>query len=259
MAKASKYNRARIRSRVRRPKRRSGSMVWTVTTVVIVVVGVLLVVLSYADRHNTADAAPRIGDHWHAFLGVDVCGTWLPNAPAFEPRANEPSLRAGLHSHGDGLMHIHPFSSDEAGTKATVGRFITYGGWNLADSSFKLWDSQDHKNGQKCGTGANAKPAEVQWTVGSFGKPWTGTPRSGNPADYHPKNGDIVSVYLLPKSTKLPKPPGADKALANIEDLNGAPVSGTGSTGSSVPSGSTGSTGSTGTTGTTGTPSSSTP
>ncbi len=30
MAKASKYNRARIRSRVRRPKRRGGSMMWTV-------------------------------------------------------------------------------------------------------------------------------------------------------------------------------------------------------------------------------------
>ena len=35
MAKASKYNRARIRSQVRRPKRRGGSMVWTVTTAVV--------------------------------------------------------------------------------------------------------------------------------------------------------------------------------------------------------------------------------
>jgi hypothetical protein len=258
MAKASKYNRARIRSRVRRPKRRGGSMVWTVATVVIVVVGVLLVVFSYADRQNTADAAPIIGDHWHAFLGVNVCGTWLPNAPAFEPRANEPGVNAGLHSHGDGLMHIHPFSTDEAGTKATVGRFITYGGWDLSSSSFKLWDSQVHKNGQKCGKGAAAKPAEVQWTVGRFGKKWTGTPQSGNPADYHPKNGDIVAIYLLPKGEKLTEPPDAEQALTSIEDLNGAPVSGTG-TGSTVPSGSTGTTGSTDTTGSTVPTSTSTP
>src|SRR4051794_3842546 len=142
MAKASKYNRARIRSRVRRPKRRGGSMVWTITTAVIVVVGVLLVTLTVLSNKDKADAAPIIGDHWHAFLGADNCGTWLPNAPSFEDRANEAGVRAGLHSHGDGLMHIHPFSTDEAGTKATVGRFVTYGGWDLSDSSFKLWDGK---------------------------------------------------------------------------------------------------------------------
>jgi hypothetical protein len=211
-------------------------MVWTITTVVVVVVGVLLVTLTYADRQNNADAAPTIGDHWHAFLGYDVCGTWLPNAPSFEDRANEAGVRAGLHSHGDGLMHIHPFSSDEAGDKATLGRFLSYGGWTTSDSSFHVWDDKEHKNGDKCGTGAGAKEAEVQWTVGRFGKTWTGTPRSGNPSDYKPKNGDIVAIYLLPKGAKLPEPPTAEQALANISDLNGAPVSGTATT---TPGGST--------------------
>lgn len=236
MAKASKYNRARIRSRVRRPKRRNGSMVWSVTTAVIIVVGVVLVVWTVADRKSTADASPIIGDHWHAFLGVDVCGTWLPNAPAFEPRANEPGVRAGLHSHDDGLMHIHPFSTDEAGTKATVGRFIDYGGWQLSDSSMKLWDAKEHKNGDTCGSGANAKPAEIQWSVGEFGKPWTGKPETGNPADYHPKNGDIVAIYFLPKGEKLPEPPNAEQALTSISDLGGQPVTATTTT---LPGGST--------------------
>jgi hypothetical protein len=243
MAKSSKYNRARIRSRVRRPKRRTGSMVWTVTTVVVVVVGVLLVTLTYADRQNNANAAPTIGDHWHAFLGVDVCGDWLPNAPAFEDRANQAGIRAGIHSHGDGLMHIHPFASDEAGSKATVGRFLGYGGWSASDSSFKVWDDKEHKTGDTCGSGSNAKKAEVQWTVGKFGKKWTGTPRSGSVADYHPQNGDIVAVYLLPKGEKLPEPPTAEQALANISDLGGQSVTATtapsGSTTTSPPIGST--------------------
>jgi hypothetical protein len=210
-------------------------MVWTVITSVIVVVGVLLVTLTVLSNKDKADAAPIIGDHWHAFLGADTCGTWLPNAPSFEDRANEAGVRAGLHSHGDGLMHIHPFSTDEAGTKATVGRFVTYGGWDLSETSFKLWDGKQYKNGDKCATGADkGKAGEVQWTVGRFGKPWTGTPRSGNPADYHAKNGDIVAVYFLPKGSKLPEPPDAEEALANIEDLGGAPVSGTGTTVSTV-------------------------
>lgn len=234
MAKSSKYNRARIRSRVRRPKRRNGSMVWTVTTVVVVVLGVLLVTLTYADRQNNADAAPTIGDHWHAFLGVDVCGTWLPNAPSFEDRADQAGIRAGLHSHGDGLMHIHPFASDEAGAKATVGRFLGYGGWSAGESSFKVWDDKEHKTGDSCGSGADAKKAAVQWTVGKFGKPWTGTPRSGSISDYHPKNGDIVALYLLPKGEKLPKPPKADEALTSIEDLGGQPVTATTAPGGST-------------------------
>jgi hypothetical protein len=226
MAKASKYNRARIRSRVRRPKRRNGSMVWTVTTAVIVIVGVLLIVFTKLDSDNSAAASPTIGDHWHAFLGANECGTWLPNTPEFENRANEATVRAGLHSHGDGLMHLHPFSSDESGSKATVGRFLDYQGSTLTESSMKLWSGKEYTNGDTCGTGADKKPAEVQWTVGHFGKKWTGTPRTGNPADYHPKNGDIVAIYFLPKGTKLAEPPTAEQALSSIQDLNGQPVSG---------------------------------
>lgn len=210
-------------------------MVWTVTTAVIVVVGVLLVTLTVLDRQNNAEAAPIIGDHWHAFLGADACGTWLPNASEFEVRATEAGVKAGLHSHGDGLMHIHPFSTDEAGTKATVGRFVSYDGRDVSETSFKLWDAKQYKNGDKCATGADkGKVGEVQWTVGRFGEPWKGTPRTGNPADYHAKNGDIVAVYFLPKGSKLPEPPDAESALANIEDLGGAPASGTGTTVSTV-------------------------
>jgi hypothetical protein len=263
MAKASKYNRARIRSRVRRPKRRGGSMVWTVTTVVIILVGALLVVLSYADRQDELGAAPRIGDHWHAYLGVYVCGQWLPNPPEFEQRANDPGLRAGIHSHGDGLIHLHPFSSDESGAKATVGRFIDYQGSSLSGSSLKLWDGTEHRNGQKCGSGADAKPAEIQWIVGKYGKPWPTKPRSGNPADYRPKNGEIIGIYFVAKGDPLPEPPDANKALAEISDLAPAeqlptPSGSTGSTGGTVPGG-TGTTGSTGATGSTGTTATTTP
>jgi hypothetical protein len=230
MAKASKYNRARIRSRVRRPKRRGGSMMWSVLTAVIVVVGVALVVWSVADRKDASATPPKLGDHWHSYLGVNVCGEWLVDAPEFHPRAGEAGVNAGLHSHGDGLIHVHPFGSDETGDNATVGRFIDYGGWQLSGSSFTLWDGQEHKNGQKCGEGADAKPAEVQWTVGRFGEPWKGTPRTGNPADYKPRNGDIIAIYLLPKGEKLEEPPKAEDSLTSISDLGGAPVSGPGTT-----------------------------
>jgi hypothetical protein len=120
-------------------------------------------------------------------------------------------------------MHLHPFASDEAGNNATVGRFTEYGGWKLSDTSMTLWDGAEHKNGEHCSEDAK-KPAEVQWTVGHYGEPWTGKPRTGNPAGYKPKNGDIVAIYFLPKGDPLPEPPDAQTALANIQDLGGAPA-----------------------------------
>jgi hypothetical protein len=223
MAKPNKYSRARIRSRARRPKARGGSRAWILATVGIIVVGVLLVVISRSDKQSAAAVSPKIGEHIHAFLGVNVCGTWLSNAPQFEQRANDTGLTAGLHSHGDGLMHIHPFSSDEAGNKATVGRFFEYGGWTLSSSELKAWDGGLHKNGEKC-SGAESGAGEVQWVVGRHNEPWPTKANTGNPADYHPKNGDIVAIYFVPKGTKLEQPPGANAALDNIEDLGGQPA-----------------------------------
>lgn len=239
---ASKYNRARIRARVRRPKRRGGSTVWTAALSVVVIVGVLAIVLTKAGTSENAGAAPRVGDHWHAFLGINACGTWLGNAPPFEPQHDDPSLRAGLHSHGDGLIHIHPFSNSEAGTRATVGRFMTYGGWRLSSTAMKVWDGKEHKDGQPCGTGGAAKPARVQWKLGRFERPWPAATRSGNPADYRPQNGDIIAIYFDPPGSALDQPPGSNEALRNISDLGGAPAAtappssapGTG-TGSSAP------------------------
>jgi hypothetical protein len=174
------------------------------------------------DDSNSAPLGedPTIGDHWHAALGVNVCGEWLPPAPQFDRRANEAGVTAGIHSHGDGLIHVHPFASDE-GTDPTVGRFMDYGGWKLSTGAFTLWDSETHGTGKACATGGTGR---VQWLVGRYGEPWPTTARRGDPADYRPKNGDIVAIYFLPDGSPLPEPPDAQAALSSIQDLGGAPV-----------------------------------
>lgn len=197
-----------------------------ITTITLVLVGALLVVLSYNDRHDLAQVAPRLGiDHFHAYLGVNVCGTWEPAVPQFEGRdgSMNKTPQAGIHSHADYLIHDHPFASDESGKKATLGRYLGYAQTELSATSLKLWSqwvpNANKKNGDICPT--NKKKAELQWIVGRLGKPWPKQSRSGNPADWHIANGDIIAIYFLPKGDKLEQPPGSDAALKNISDLNG--------------------------------------
>ena len=61
--------------------------------------------------------APRgaaVGDHWHASLAITICGE----------RYVAPQFPGGIHTHGDGVIHIHPNSDAEAGDHATLGRFL---------------------------------------------------------------------------------------------------------------------------------------
>jgi hypothetical protein len=209
VGKASRNRRRAAAVKARRT--RSGSPFWYALTGVIVVVGVIAVILSRGSAGETAPIANQ--DHWHAALGVDVCGTWLPNAPAFEERAGT-SIQAGMHSHADGLMHIHPYSSDEAGKHATVGQFLKEGGWSVSTSQLKVWDGKTHKNGEKCG----GKAAKVRFTV-------NGKERSGNPSSYHPKDGDVVALAFLPEGKKIGTPPQASAVPNDVEPGAQTPLS----------------------------------
>lgn len=246
----SKYKRARYRAKARSPKRGGANRGWNVAIAVIVVVGVALVALTVRSNSTASAVSPKVGEHWHAYLGVNVCGKWLANAPQFENQADASTVRAGIHSHGDGIMHTHPYSSSEAGKNAVVGTFLGYGGWKLSETSMTLWDGTTHANGGTC-PGEDGK-AVVQWTTGFPNKPWSGKPRAGNPADYKYADGEIVAIYYLPKGAKLPIPPEAKAALADIEDIGGAAPGASAATGASGASGSTGTSGATGSTGSTG-------
>ncbi len=85
----------------------------------VVVLGVALVVFARNERSNEdLGGVPQLGDHIHQALAVNICGTEKPAVPEWEPSP------IGLHTHGDGVMHIHPFSQLGVGFNATLGRFI---------------------------------------------------------------------------------------------------------------------------------------
>jgi hypothetical protein len=131
-------------------------------------------------------------DFWTAALGVRICGAWLANAPTA-------GGDTGVHSHGDGLVYIHPFSPDEAGENATLGLYLERGIWKATRDSLQLWDGTTHRNGDDCPSGS---AAEVRWWV-------DGVEQQGNPGDLLPRDGQVIVLGFDSDPTQPGEPPQA--------------------------------------------------
>ncbi|MGH2685267.1 MAG: hypothetical protein ACRDJP_07365, partial [Actinomycetota bacterium] len=71
---------------------------------IIGILGVLLIAFARGEDAADADVPPRINEHWHAAYGVNICGDWD------QPLVDTQNDRLGIHTHEDGIIHIHPFS-----------------------------------------------------------------------------------------------------------------------------------------------------
>src|SRR6476469_5448461 len=148
-----------------RTRRGSSSLLWPGLMALVVGLGSAGIVYSLDQRQpdNTRPlpAANGVaGDHWHAALGVDICGTFAPNVP---DSGTDP---LGIHTHGDGVVHIHPFSGVSSGKRAILQIFFDTTGLKVNASEIKLTtDPTTHKNGDKCesGTVGTAKVQTKVW------------------------------------------------------------------------------------------------
>jgi len=181
------------------PQRSRHTLVWLIAALLIVAVGAVAVVsLRSNDAAESNPSAPglQVGEHWHAALGVSDCGRWIPKWNT-QFRQTGPiragtKRYAGLHSHGDGLIHIEPASSDDAGKNATLGRFFTYAGFELSETAIHFV-AVDEQNGDLC----NGKPGVLRWAV-------NGTERHGDPADYQLLDGDVIALVFTTAGASLP-------------------------------------------------------
>jgi hypothetical protein len=223
-----------MRARYRKPRRRrGGAMGWYIATGAIVAVLVIVLVVSVGDQKSASGIAPfaanpstgRAGDHWHTYLGVNICGEWLSPVPAFEFSAANSSIQAGIHSHGDGLIHTHPFSNNEEGANATLGLYEEYAGWSASSDSIDAWtgpksapEKKSWSNGQTCPFGEyKGKKGRIVWAV-------DGKRRTGDPSSYRQQDGETIAIGFLPEGVALPFPPDACSAFANISDQQTAAV-----------------------------------
>lgn len=225
-----KASRAKHRAAAAEPVRRNRTQQWWyLATTLIVVLGVFLIVLTKTDGGGgpAATDRPRVDfDHWHAAIGVNVCGDWLPNPPAFEVRAGS-EVPAGINTHGDGLIHIRPAASDEAGAHATLGRFMRFGGWKATADSFRVWGDVAKKSGDECG----GKAAKVRWSI-------DGKEQSGDPSKHELGDLEVIALALLPDGEKIGDPPSA-AGLGAPDDVSQASAPAASGASTTAPTGAT--------------------
>lgn len=123
-----------------------GGTLFPVVVTAVVVLGLALVVYARQSQPSVdASGAPQQSDHWHHAYGFYLCDTWVKLEGDAEQQGTDNFTqyqRSGIHSHDDGLIHWHPFSSASVGSNATLGVFFDTYGIDLSNDKLTFPESQ---------------------------------------------------------------------------------------------------------------------
>ncbi|MCB1001153.1 MAG: hypothetical protein R2713_21210 [Ilumatobacteraceae bacterium] len=113
-----------------------GGTLFPAAVLITVVLGLLTIVYARQSRPDPGSFPPQVGDHWHAAYGMYVCDGWLPKligaqeettldaSTGAESYDNPDYGSTGIHSHADGVIHYHPFTTKAVGRRAKLGIFL---------------------------------------------------------------------------------------------------------------------------------------
>ncbi|CAN5587569.1 hypothetical protein BH18ACT1_BH18ACT1_16470 [soil metagenome] len=184
---------------------------WPLAVFALVAIGVSLVVVSRPE--SQASASPGFGDHWHAAYGVATCGDFA--APFADARGDA----NGIHTHEDGLAHIHPSSSAATGDNANVGTFAEEVDLGVDDDRLDL--PGDGDAGKAFAEGedeCDGEPGIVQAAVWENPGDEEAEIVTEGIADLKFEDGSIVTLAFAPEGADIAKPPTAQR----LEDATAA-------------------------------------
>jgi len=199
-----------------RTSRGKTPVLWYGSLVLILVAGIGLTAFSREQRLDGLNSPqskeePRANDaHWHVAYGVKVCDRWLdPATDQADPK--------GIHSHSDGIIHVHPFVAAVGGRNATFNRFAeALKGAELEADRFK-WPAGDGKKPEERKTGD--KCGEQEGEVKAF---YNGQPHEGDPGNIRFTDRGKLVLAFVPKDATYeqigdpPSTPGLD-SLTDVE------------------------------------------
>lgn len=187
----------------------------------VVILGLSLVVYARADRRDEdLGGTPQLGDHIHQAISVWACGReFLPDLPEFESTV-------GIHTHGDGVIHIHPSSQLGVGANATLERYLKDVrdegdlDFSLSDTKLTYLDETYEEGETECEGVDDPQLRMAYWPrVGDEGSEPEIT--TGDFTDLRlTENGSGLTIYFGDPDADIPKPPHAQD-LARLGAADG--------------------------------------
>ena len=190
-----------------RSARSTKPLVWWGVMGLVVLLGIAGVVMSRQDRQERGPAAltpPTTQDHWHAAYGVYLCDELA--API--QNQNDPK---GIHTHADGIIHVHPFSSAAGGDNAILEEFTKAAGLTLSDSKVKVPGGKTFEEGK---TECDGEPGIVQLKV-------DGEIITEDVLDLKFEDRQVITIAFAPEGAEIPDPP----SVPNLDNLSDVPAS----------------------------------
>ncbi|MBV1893225.1 MAG: hypothetical protein KUG57_04200 [Ilumatobacteraceae bacterium] len=116
-----------------------GGTLFPMIVAIVIVLGLALVFYARESRPAADASAPQLEDHWHHAYGFYLCDTWFQLQGNAEERdssgfTNKEFERTGVHSHEDGLIHWHAYSTAAVGRRAILGVFLDVYGVDLTNN-----------------------------------------------------------------------------------------------------------------------------
>lgn len=181
---------------------------------VVVILGTVLVVYARGERTAEAQESPvAFEDHWHSAYGFYVCDEFLPELPEFTA-----PQKGGTHTHGDGLIHVHPFSTARSGENATLVNWILDagtvlgGGDSLDEDTLGVPGGDDYVEGETSCGGVEGDPiVQVAVWDTAFDALEGNDPDRVVTEDFgslrFDTDGQAYTIAYAPEGAELPPPP----------------------------------------------------
>lgn len=208
-----------------------GGALFPLIVAIVVVLGTSLVVYARQSRPAVDASAPTIDDHWHHAYGFLICDTWVELEGDGEAQdangrpTNVEYARTGIHSHDDGLIHWHPFSSASVGGRAQLGVFLDVYGVELSDDVLQFPEDQRAQLPEEFQEDGRFESGETECTIDGETEVgrlqvtvWDNLSDTGDGTTFIAGFNDIrldqdamvVSIAFVPDGTDVGKPPSVD-------------------------------------------------
>ena len=132
----------------------------------------------------------------------------------------------GIHTHGDGVIHIHPFADSVAGRRATLDKFLTQVGARMTNDTLTLPTAAGgelvYQEGvTKCLGGKDGVLKVARWdstkSAANGDKP--NEIITSNFGSIRLKNGQAISISFLPDGSTIPIQKDVETRMQQLTDI----------------------------------------